>query len=205
MSPEYIISALIVCLAPGLGVIYTLATSLGAGLRAGLWAAVGCTLATVVHLCVALAGLAAVLHASALLFQAIKFAGVIYLLWMAWTTLRGDSALTIDPDATARAASPARIVTRGILLNILNPKLPLFFLAFLPQFLPATSIDPSRDLLLLGGTFVAVTGAVMLTYALAAGTMRRYVVESERAMRWLRRVFAASFAALGLRLAFERA
>lgn len=205
MSYEYFVANLIVCLAPGLGVIYTLSTSLGSGFRAGLWAALGCTLATVVHLAVALAGLAAVLHTSALLFQTIKFAGVAYLLWMAWTTLRGSGALSVDPDTRARNASPLRIVWRGVLLNILNPKLPLFFLAFLPQFLPATTTNPTRDLLILGAVFVATTGGVMLAYALAAGTMRHYIVESERAMRWLRRVFAASFAALGLRLAMERA
>lgn len=205
MSYEFLIANLIVCIAPGLGVIYTLSTSLGSGLRAGLWAALGCTLATIVHLAVALAGLAAVLHTSALLFQSIKFAGAAYLLWMAWTTLRGTGTMAVDPDTRARNRAPLRIVWRGILLNILNPKLPLFFLAFLPQFLPANSTQPTRDLLILGAVFVATTGAVMLTYATAAGTMRRYIVESDRAMTWLRRVFAASFAALGLRLAAERA
>lgn len=203
MSPEFLLANLIVCLAPGLGVIYTLSVSLGSGLRAGAWAALGCTLATVFHLGVALAGLAAVLHTSALLFQAIKLAGAAYLLWMAWTTLSGTGALAISPEP--RAASPLRIVRRGVLLNLLNPKLPLFFLAFLPQFLPAASATPDRDLIALGLVFVATTAAVMLTYALAAGTMRRYLVESERAMAWLRRIFAAGFAALGLRLALERA
>ncbi|WP_136636294.1 LysE family translocator [Pseudooceanicola onchidii] len=205
MSYEYFIANLIVCIAPGLGVIYTLSTSLGSGLRAGLWAALGCTLATVVHLAVALAGLAAVLHTSAVLFQTIKFAGAAYLLWMAWTTLRATGTLAVDPDTRARADRPWRIVRRGVLLNLLNPKLPLFFLAFLPQFLPAGTPDPTRDLMLLGAVFVATTGGVMMTYALAAGTMRRYIVGSERAMTWLRRIFAASFAALGLRLAAERA
>ena len=125
MSPEFLLANLIVCLAPGLGVIYTLSVSLGSGLRAGAWAALGCTLATVFHLGVALAGLAAVLHTSALLFQAIKLAGAAYLLWMAWTTLSGTGALAISPEP--RAASPLRIVRRGVLLNLLNPKLPLFF------------------------------------------------------------------------------
>lgn len=205
MSPEYLLTVLIVCLAPGIGVIYTLSTSLGGGLRAGVWAAVGCTLATCLHLAVALAGLAAILHTSALLFQVVKFAGVAYLMWMAWTTLRGTGALAISPEARARDLAPGRLVWRGVALNILNPKLPMFFLAFLPQFMAPDTATPTRDLVVLGAGFVGMTLAVMLLYALAAGAMRRAVVENERAMAWLRRVFAASFAALGLRLALERA
>lgn len=205
MSPEYLLTVLIVCLAPGIGVIYTLSAALGGGLRAGIWASVGCTLATCLHLAVALAGLAAILHTSALLFQTLKFAGVAYLMWMAWTTLRGTGALAVSPEGRARELRPGRLVWRGVALNILNPKLPMFFLAFLPQFMAAGSPTPTRDLLVLGAGFIAMTLAVMLLYALAAGLMRRAVVENARAMAWLRRAFAASFAALGLRLALERA
>lgn len=204
MTPEYLITVLIVCIAPGLGVVYTLSSAIGGGLRAGAWAALGCTLATCVHLAVALAGLAAVLHASAVLFQTIRFAGVAYLLWMAWTTLRGSGALVVEPDGRARSQSATRLVWRGIALNLLNPKLPMFFLAFLPQFVAAETATPTRDLIALGAVFVAVTGIVMLGYALAAGTLRRRVVESARAMTWLRRAFAASFAGLGAKLALER-
>lgn len=205
MSPEYLLTVLIVCLAPGIGVIYTLSAALGGGLRAGVWASVGCTLATFLHLAVALAGLAAILHTSALLFQTLKFAGVAYLLWMAWTTLRGTGALAVSPEGRAQELRPGRLVWRGVALNILNPKLPMFFLAFLPQFMAPESLTPTRDLVVLGAGFIGMTLAVMLLYALAAGLMRRAVVENERAMTWLRRAFAASFAALGLRLAMERA
>ncbi|MGR3453840.1 LysE family translocator [Pseudooceanicola sp.] len=205
MSPEYLLTVLIVCLAPGIGVIYTLSAALGGGLRAGIWASVGCTLATCLHLAVALAGLAAILHTSALLFQTLKFAGVAYLMWMAWTTLRGTGALAVSPEGRARELRPGRLVWRGVALNILNPKLPMFFLAFLPQFMTPDSLTPTRDLVLLGVGFIGMTLAVMLLYALAAGLMRRAVVENARAMAWLRRAFAASFAALGLRLALERA
>ncbi|SEP83441.1 LysE family translocator [Thalassovita taeanensis] len=202
MSPEFLLTAFIVCLAPGIGVIYTLSVSLSSGWRAGLLAVLGCTLATAAHLSFALAGLAAVLHASALLFQTIKWLGVAYLLWMAWGTLRGTSALQVE---TERPASAARIVWRGILLNLLNPKLPLFFVAFLPQFVTETGPQATQQLITLGLGFTSMTFAVFVIYALLAGTMRRAVLNSPRAMAWLRRAFAASFAALGLRLAFERA
>jgi threonine/homoserine/homoserine lactone efflux protein len=203
MSPEFLLTAFVVCLAPGVGVIYTLSTTLGRGLVAGLWAVLGCTLATAVHLGFALAGLAAVLQTSALLFTTIKYLGVAYLLWMAWGTLQGTGALQVTPDA--RPQPPATLVRRGILLNILNPKLPMFFLAFLPQFIPADAAHPTALLIQLGLGFVAMTAAVFILYALAAGWLRARLLGSERAMTWLRRAFAASFAGLGVKLAMDRA
>ena len=202
MSPEYLLTIFIVCLAPGIGVVYTLSVTLGQGLRGGIWASVGCTLATVLHLVVALAGLAAVLHASAVLFQTVKYAGVAYLLWMAWAVLKGTGGLSVEP---AAPQSAARIVWRGIVLNILNPKIPMFFVAFLPQFIPAGAPDATLLLVELGLSFVAMTAGVFLLYALAAGWLRHRVLGSARAMAWMRRAFAASFAALGARLAVERA
>ncbi|MEC7256864.1 MAG: LysE family translocator [Pseudomonadota bacterium] len=205
MSIEFLLTALIVCLTPGIGVIFTLSTALGGGLSRGLWAALGCTIVTAVHLAAAMAGLAAILHTSALLFQTIKFAGVAYLLWMAWTTLRGSGALQVNPDTSARATAPTAIVMRGILLNLLNPKLPIFFVAFLPQFMSADAAAPALQMAQLGAGFVAMTGAVMVGYALVASVLRTHLVENQCAMTWMRRVFAASFAGLAARLMTERA
>ena len=203
MTLDFVLTAFIVCLAPGVGVLFTLSTTLGQGLRAGLWAVLGCTLATALHLVLALAGLATVLQTSAALFAAIKYAGVAYLSWMAWGMLRGKGALRIEADTTAH--SPLTIIGRGIGLNLLNPKLPMFFVAFLPQFIPASAPDATAQLIELGLVFVAMTAGVFLLYALAAGALRRRLLESARAMTWLRRLFAASFAGLGLKLALQRA
>jgi threonine/homoserine/homoserine lactone efflux protein len=200
MSFEYLLTAFIVCLAPGIGVVYTLSATLGGGFRAGFWAATGCTIATVIHMVVAMAGLAAVLHSSAVLFQIIKFAGVAYLLWMAWAVLKDKGGLSVRP---AAPETPIRLVWRGILLNILNPKLPLFFMAFIPQFMPAGSGLPK--LLELGAGFTAMTFAVFMGYVILAATGRQRLLSSEAAMNWMRRAFAASFALLGLKLAAERA
>ncbi|ACM02925.1 LysE family translocator [Cereibacter sphaeroides] len=201
MSPEFLLTAFIVCAAPGIGVLYTLSTTLGGGIRAGLLAVLGCTLATGVHLVAAMAGLAAVLHASAVLFQGLKIAGVAYLLWMAWATLQEHGGLRLE----AAAPEPAvRIVRRGILLNLLNPKLPLFFMAFLPQFIPAGSPEAPRLLIELGLGFTAMTAATFLGYVALAALSRGAVLSSPRLVTWLRRLFAASFAGLGARLAFER-
>ncbi|HEX9859227.1 MAG TPA: LysE family translocator [Paracoccaceae bacterium] len=201
MSPEFLLTAFIVCVSPGIGVVYTLSMTLGGGLRAGLLASVGCTIVTALHMVAAMAGLAAVLHTSALLFQAIKFAGVAYLLWMAWATLKGAGGLQI---AAATPGSARRIIWRGIVLNLLNPKLPLFFVAFLPQFVPAGASDASRRLVELGLAFTTMTFGTFVLYAVLAATTRHTILSSPGMMTWLRRAFAASFAALGARLAFER-
>ncbi|MFP1755191.1 LysE family translocator [Lonsdalea quercina] len=198
MTIEYLVTVFIICLSPGIGVVYTLSATLEGGLRAGFWAAIGCTVATVIHLMVAMAGLAAILHTSALLFQSIKFAGVVYLLWMAWAVLNDRRGLSVR---SGTQATSIRLIWRGILLNILNPKLPLFFVAFIPQFVPVGS-TPSL-LVELGLVFTLMTFAVFMVYVLLASTGRQRLLQSARAMGWMRRAFAASFAALGLRLAIE--
>ncbi|WP_112312127.1 LysE family translocator [Pseudogemmobacter bohemicus] len=200
MSPEFLLTAFIVCITPGIGVVYTLSVTLGGGARAGIHATVGCTLATVFHMIVAMAGLAAVLHTSAILFQAIKYAGVAYLLWMAWAVLQSGGPMAIT---AAHGGSPARLIWRGILLNLLNPKLPLFFVAFIPQFLPEGA--GLADLVILGSGFTAMTFATFLLYVVLGATGRSRLLSSDRLMAWVKRAFAASFAALGARLALERA
>ena len=200
MSPEFLFTAFIVCLVPGIGVVYTLSATLGQGFRAGFWASLGCTIATLVHLAVALGGLAAVLHTSALLFQSIKYAGVAYLLYMAWGTLRGTGGLAIE---AAEPQSVGRLVWRGILLNLLNPKLPLFFVAFLPQFMAVN--DGPFVMAELGVVFAGLTLLTFLGYTALAASGRQAILSRPAVMAWMRRAFAASFAALGFRLAFERA
>jgi threonine/homoserine/homoserine lactone efflux protein len=200
MTVEYLLTAFVICVSPGIGVIYTLSSTLGGGLRAGLWASIGCTIATVLHLAVAMAGLAAVLHASAVLFQSIKFAGVAYLLWMAWATLQDRGGLSVT---AAAPKPPGQLVRSGILLNILNPKLPLFFVAFIPQFVPkGSSIGLLAEL---GLGFTLMTLVVFVSYAIIAAMGRQYLLQSETTVNWMRRAFAASFAALGLKLAAESA
>lgn len=200
MSPEFWITTFIVVASPGTGAVYTIATGLGRGGRASVLAALACTLGIVPHLLAAMMGLAALLHASALLYDTVKYAGVAYLLWMAWQTLREKGAMRIDGDATPRSAT--RVMMDGIALNLLNPKLSIFFVAFLPQFTDKAAASPLLEMLMLSAVFMAMTFVVFALYGLFAAAMREHVVGRPAVMAWLRRSFAAAFGALAARLAF---
>lgn len=194
MSIEFWLTTLVVVLIPGSGVVYTLAAALARGTRAGIVAAAGCTLGILPHALAAVTGLAAVLQASALAYEALRYAGVAYLLFLAWRTLRDTGTLALTP---ASGTPPAWAVVRsGVLLNLLNPKLTVFFVAFLPQFTQAPA-----GLLGLSAAFMVVTFVVFVAYAVAAARVRDRVLSSDRVMAWLRRVFAGSFVALSARLA----
>lgn len=199
MTISFLLTSLIVIVSPGTGVLYTLAAALSRGARASVAAAFGCTLGIVPHIAAAMLGLAAVLHTSALAFAALKWLGVIYLLYMAWQALRERGALQVDGQVDARSA--ARVIVTGVLINILNPKLSIFFLAFLPQFIAADEGHPVAQMLELSAAFMAMTFAVFVVYGLFAASVRDRIVTRPRAMTWLRRAFAGGFAALGARLA----
>lgn len=200
MSLAFLLTSLIVVATPGTGVLYTLAVALTSGGRASVFAAIGCTLGIIPAMLAAILGLAAVMHTSALAFSALKWAGVLYLLYMAWQTLRETGALSVGERRPERSA--ARVVATGFLLNILNPKLSIFFLAFLPQFLSADADHPLARMLELSAVFMAMTLVVFVIYGLFAASVRDRVVTRPRVMMWLRRVFAGGFALLGVRLAF---
>ncbi len=199
MTPEFFLTSLVVVLLPGTGVLYTLAFGLGRGWRASILAAFGCTLGIVPHIAASIAGLAALLHASALAFEVIKYLGTAYLFYMAWGILRDGSALDIKENTTPIPAH--KIILNGFLLNILNPKLSLFFLAFLPQFVPAGTQNPTGFMLLLAVIFMGMTFIVFVGYGAFAATTRHYVVTRPKAVLWLKRSFAGAFGLLGLRLA----
>lgn len=199
MSIEFLVTSIVVILLPGTGVLYTLAIGLGQGLRSGVVAAFGCTLGIVPHALASIVGLAALLHASAVAFQTVKYLGVAYLFYMAWTILRQGGALEVREERARTGAR--RIIASGILLNILNPKLSLFFLAFLPQFIPADTAHPTPILLGLALTFMVLTFVVFVGYGACASLARDYVVSRPGVLVWLRRSFAATFGLLGVRLA----
>ena len=199
ITVEFLITSLIVILIPGTGVVFTVSTGLIQGRRASVFAALGCTAGIVPHLLATVLGLAALMHTSAIAFQVLKYAGVIYLLYLAYATWKDKSAFAVE--ATTSRSTAIGIIIKAILLNILNPKLTIFFLAFLPQFIKPGVTSPLAELLLLSGVFMAMTFLVFVVYGLLAHLFRRAVIESPRVQSWLRRGFAATFAGLGTQLA----
>ena len=211
LSAEFLLTALVVVLLPGTGVIYTLSYAIFHGGRASIAAAVGCTLGIIPHLLASILGLAALLHTSAVAFQVVKVLGIVYLLYLAWGMWRETGALTIekaDPGDSCGEQSGnlgirqfTAIAVRGALINVLNPKLSVFFLAFLPQFVPASAPDAMLRMSLLSATFMLMTFLVFAGYGLAANAVRSKVLSSARVMKVMQRVFAGAFAGFAAKLA----
>jgi len=199
MNLDFLITTLIVVVSPGTGVLFTLAMGLSRGARASVVAAFGCTLGIVPHMAAAILGLAALLHASALAFEVFKYIGVAYLLYMAWSTLKEHGALSVDGNAPER--SSLQVIVHAILINILNPKLSIFFFAFLPQFVSADEAKPLLRMSELSAVFMLLTFVVFVGYGLFAAAIRNHVISRPRVLTWMRRVFAGAFAALGAKLA----
>jgi len=199
MTAAFLLTSFLVVVTPGTGVLYTVSAGLTEGRRASLLAAIGCTLGIVPHMLAAIVGLAAVLVAGSLAFDILRYAGVVYLLVLAWQTLRERGGLTAER-TTARSAR--RIVAQAILVNLLNPKLTVFFFAFLPQFVPAGTTDAMTLLLQASAVFMAMTLAVFAVYGVLAAAVREHVLARPSVMTWLRRAFALAFVGLGARLAF---
>jgi threonine/homoserine/homoserine lactone efflux protein len=194
MTIAFLLTTLVVVATPGTGVVYTLSAGLSRGARASVVAAFGCTLGIVPHLLATVTGVAALLHTSTVAFRALQYAGVAYLLYLAWATLRSGDAVAATEVRTPPSA--ARVVVDAVLVNLLNPKLTIFFVAFLPQF--AGTVP---QMLELGGVFMLITFAVFACYGVFAAAARRRVLDRPAVLRWIRRAFAGSFAALGIALA----
>lgn len=200
MSLTFLITTLVIVVTPGTGALYTLAAGLQRGARASVIAALGCTLGIVPQLLAAITGLAALLNASAVAFQTLKYLGVLYLLYMAWSTFRDKGSLAVEREPGA-APSSLRVIGSAILINLLNPKLSIFFFAFLPQFVPSHSAHAVTRMLELSGVFMAVTFVVFALYGIFAAGLRRHVIDRPAITAWMRRVFGLSFLALAGRLA----
>jgi threonine/homoserine/homoserine lactone efflux protein len=201
MSVEFLLTSLVVVLVPGTGVVYTVSSSIGGGWRRGTFAAIGCTLGIVPHMLAAMLGLSGIMQAGAVAFEVVRWAGVAYLVYMGVTMIREGGALQVDRDQGASAGPMGAVVWRGIILNLLNPKLTMFFFAFLPQFLdtPPGLLDPR--LVWLGGIFMLMTLAVFVVYAWASATVRERVLGAPSVLRWFQRSLGAILISLAARLA----
>ena len=200
MSVEFLLTSLVVVLIPGTGVLYTVSSSIGGGWRRGLFAAIGCTLGIVPHMLAAMLGLSAIMQAGSVVFEVVRYAGVIYLVFMGFSMIRDAGALPLD-DGNASIDPMGPVVWRGILLNVLNPKLTVFFFAFLPQFLDASPGLLDSKLIGLGGIFMLMTLVVFAVYALASAAIRDLVLAAPVARRWIERALGAFLIGFAARLA----
>lgn len=201
MSIAFLLTTLVIVATPGTGAVYSIAEGISRGRRAGIIAAFGCTLGVIPHMIAAITGLAAILNASAVAFETIKWIGIAYLLFLAWQTLRDKSLIQAEEDPAPR--SSWRVIGTAVLINVLNPKLTIFFFAFLPQFVPSQAPDAAWQMAGLSLVFMALTFVVFAMYGIFAATMRTQVLGRPRVVTWLRRSFAATYVLLAGRLALE--
>jgi threonine/homoserine/homoserine lactone efflux protein len=199
MLIEFVITSLIVIATPGTGALYTIATGLAHGRTAAMVAAFGCTLGILPHMAAAMAGLAAVLATNETAFGLLKLAGALYLIWMAVSIWRDRSLLA--PPGEAQRRGSLETIRHAILINLLNPKLSIFFLALLPQFVHPDDPGALPAMAGYGLAFMVMTFAVFALYGIFAAMTRDRVLSSARLTNLIRRVFAAGFLALGIRLA----
>lgn len=202
MSIEFLVTSLVVVIIPGTGVIYTLSIGASRGFVASVAAALGCTFGIVPALTAAVAGLAVLLRGSLITFNVIKYLGVCYLLYMAWQLWKSGSDSIPEGDG-ATASSAWRVIGKGVLLNVLNPKLAIFFLALLPQFVRPGDPDGWLYATFLGAVFMLITFAVFVVYGSLASLLHgRSAISGDR-WKWLQRTFAASFLVLAMMLGFS--
>lgn len=200
-STDFLITSLVVVLIPGTGVIYTVSSGLFSGWRASIAAAVGCTAGILPHLAASALGLSTLLHLSALAFQVLKYAGTVYLLYLAWSMWRARGVLALNRPSHGNGL--LNIAGRGIVLNILNPKLSMFFWAFLPQFISQNAISPLQQMVVLSAVFMLMTLVIFILYGVLASGVSLCLTSSPNAVLWLQRSFAAIFAVLAAKLALS--
>jgi len=200
-SAEFLLTSLVVVLVPGTGVIYTVSTGLAQGWRASIAAASGCTAGILPHLAASILGLSFILHMSARAFQVLKFAGSLYLLYLAWSMWRDTGKFNFDRTVTKNNAF--QIALKGLLINILNPKLTLFFFTFLPLFVSADASSPTRQMLALSAVFMGMTLVIFVLYGILASRISVYLTKSPKAVKRMQRTFAVIFAVLAVELALS--
>ena len=200
MSVEFLLTSLVVVLIPGTGVVYTVSSSIGGGRRRGMFAAFGCTLGIVPHMLAAMLGLSAVMQAGSVAFEVVRWAGVAYLVFMGASMIREAGTLPLDGE-DAPAEPMGHVVHRAILLNVLNPKLTVFFFAFLPQFLDASPGPFDAELIWLGAVFMLMTFAVFAVYAYASAAFRDLVLAAPVVRRWVERALGAFLIGFAAKLA----
>ena len=201
IKPEFLLASLVIVLIPGTGVVYTITTGLTLKGRASIAAAIGCTLGIVPHILASILGLSALLNMSAQIFATLKLAGALYLLYLAWNMWREAGALDINKKSTETRVT--KIILKAIAINLLNPKLTIFFFAFLPLFVSKESPSPTAEMIVLSAVFMAITLIVFTIYGILASAVSAYLVNSSKAVKHIQQAFAIILAWFAVKLAFS--
>lgn len=200
----FVPAALLLGIAPGPGVLYVLSRSLAQGRGAGLASAAGLAGGGLLHVAAAALGLSAIFAASPTLYQIVKLAGAAYLIYLGISEWRQAGTAQAAPRA-ARQASLGRIALQGVLVEALNPKTALFFLALLPQFVAPAQGAVASQMLLLGGFVTLVTLSVDLAVAFGSGSIAALIARRPLVQRIQARLSGSILCALGLRVALDPA
>ena len=198
----FVATGVLLNLTPGQDTLYILGSSIAHGRRAGVASALGICAGCIVHTLAAALGLSAILATSATAFTVVKLAGAAYLIYLGVAALCARAA-PISADPSGVELSVAAAFRRGVLTNVLNPKVALFFLALLPQFIDSDSPAKIAAFVALGATFIATGTVWCVTLALAAARIRAFFVRKPQAFTWVARASGGLFVLLGVRLALS--
>lgn len=197
----FVVTSIAVILMPGPAMVFVISNGLTRGPKPSISAALGTTTGVFFHMFCAAFGLAVILKTSAIAFTVVKVAGAAYLVYLAIKTLMSKDPLANQLDESSKPGNS--IFWQGIFINILNPKLSIFFLAFLPQFIDPALSSATYQTLALGMIFIAMTILIFIGYGLFASLLRKKVLNSPRILKAIKWCFASVFLALGLRLALS--
>ena len=198
----FLITSLIIILIPGTGVIYTVSLGMTEGRKKSVFAALGCTAGIVPHLCTSIALSSLLMQMNDTVFTAIRYTGVLYLVYLGVGMVFSKGNVQFS-EAKAESHTPG-IVKGGILINLLNPKLTLFFFSFLPQYVSSGHKNYMVKSFLLGILFMTLTFIVFAGYGLLAGTAKKWLCQSPKRISFLQKCFGVTFIVFAVKLALEK-
>lgn len=201
ISFEFLVTSLIIVLIPGPGVVFTVSVALFKSRFESIIAAFGCTLGTVPHLLVSILSLLALFSLDSIFFEVVKYLGIAYLIYLSFSLFKDKGILKIEDKNIA--SNNYEIVLKAIMINLLNPKLSIFFLSFLPQFISSDTNTLLTDILVLSLIFMLMTFIVFVMYAVFARVMKNKIFKSKENLKIIQKVFALVFAIFAFKLAFS--
>jgi threonine/homoserine/homoserine lactone efflux protein len=192
----FAIAATLLIIVPGPNVLYIITRGIDQGRKAAVVSALGVEVGMLFHIGAAVLGLSALVARSEIVFNVVKYAGAAYLIWMGIVSIRAK-VLAVEEPIVSRRAKPVRLFTQGFVVNVLNPKVGLFFVAFLPQFIDPARGGSTTQILVLGGVFLAIALMSDMVYAFASGSIGSWLSTRQRIARQRDRFTGVVYILLG--------